>query len=975
MGRIESLWRAARTRATSLRRLQVLFLALSTAALHAACAPEADRSADPDRAGDSDRAADAVPTLGLDQGVRDLEAGPLRLELVRASQTVAALRPAATIRADDASGFDFTPSDWLDRRAAAEYFHLGDLTLRVRRDGSDGWQHYSTAAVRRPVDALPAEAPVLAAADLTPTLSPDLPLRVRRYWESEGGRLALRFEVHNPGTKPVEIGALGIPMVFNNILSERSLDEAHAVASFHDPYIGRDAGYLQVTRLSGQGPALLVVPLGDTPFEAYRPLLSDPTPRGVTFEGFHEWMAHSLAYTEDEWSDADPWNPPTSATLGPGESRSYGVQFLLADGIRAIEPTLLANGRPVAVGVPGYVVPMDIEARLFLKHAAAVRTLAVEPPGALLVTPSGAPPGAPPITAADPAASGWNAYDVRGRSWGRARLTVAYEDGLEQTIHYKVIKPAADAVADLGRFLTTEQWFEKPDDPFGRSPSVISYDYDERRHVTEDNRAWIAGIGDEGGSGSWLAAIMKQLVQPDPEELAKMQRFVDEVVWGRLQYAEGELAYGVRKSMFYYQPDEMPEGTYSDDVRYGGWSSWDREHAMTVVRSYNYPHVAALHWVLYRLARNREGLVTNHLWDWYLDRAWRTGQAMVKHAGHYAQFGQMGGTIFLLILLDLQREGWTEQAAALETTMRARAEVWRELGYPYGSEMPWDSTGQEEVYAWCRYFGFDEKALVTLNAILAYTPAVPHWGYNGSARRYWDFVYAGKLRRIERQLHHYGSALNTIPVLSEYRVHPDDLYLLRVGYAGLMGGIANITQDGFGPSAFHAYPSTLRIDGYSGDYGPGFLGHAINTATYVVNDPEFGWLAFGGNLREGGSGTSGGDPGEGTGGASEGDEAGAVVRVTPLDAARSRVYLAPPGLWLTLDAGTFEAVELLADGVRVTLSAATSTLRNARLRVEQPAAVEGVGRIVPTGSYEMERGAYVVPLGDEPVVVALRGGS
>ena len=66
--------------------------------------------------------------------------------------------------------------------------------------------------------------------------------------------------------------------------------------------------------------------------------------------------------------------------------------------------------------------------------------------------------------------------------------------------------------------------------------------------------------------------------------------------------------------------------------------------------------------------------------------------------------------MFLLILLDLQREGWTEQSAALEETMRARAEVWRELGYPYGSEMPWDSTGQEEVYAWCRYFGFDEKA-------------------------------------------------------------------------------------------------------------------------------------------------------------------------------------------------------------------------------------------------------------------------
>jgi hypothetical protein len=52
-------------------------------------------------------------------------------------------------------------------------------------------------------------------------------------------------------------------------------------------------------------------------------------------------------------------------------------------------------------------------------------------------------------------------------------------------------------------------------------------------------------------------------------------------------------------------------------------------------------------------------------------------------------------------------------------------------------------------------------------------------------------VYAAKVRRIERQLHHYGSGLNAIPVPSEYRDDPDDLYLLRIGLAGQMGAIAN----------------------------------------------------------------------------------------------------------------------------------------------------------------------------------------
>jgi hypothetical protein len=403
---------------------------------------------------------------------------------------------------------DFVPADWLERRAANRYFHLGDLTLRLRLVGDRAWTEASTAAVRAPVRAIRAEPPALAAADLAPTLPPGLPVSVRRFWETRDGRLVLRFELRNTADRAVEIGALGIPMVFNNILTDRSLDQAHAVSSFFDPYIGQDAGYVQVTRLSGQGPALLVVPHGRTPLEAWNPLLGDPTRRGITFEGFYEWLAHSRAFADSAWREAEPWNPPTSDTLAPGESRSYGVEFLVAPGIREIEPTLLAAGRPVAVGVPGYVLPMDIEGRLFLKHDRTVRSLEVEPPGALVVTVSPPSPdgrggqGVRTQGAATP--NGWRVYDVRGRRWGRARLTVVYDDDTRQTIHYKVIKPAAQVVDDLGRFLTTEQWFEKPDDPFGRSPGIISYDYDERRQVTQDNRAWIAGLGDEGGSGSWL---------------------------------------------------------------------------------------------------------------------------------------------------------------------------------------------------------------------------------------------------------------------------------------------------------------------------------------------------------------------------------------------------------------------------------------------------------------------------------------
>jgi len=884
----------------------------------------------------------ATPGPMLKAGIVTLETPAFTLKLVRSSQTVAALQPKADAK------FDFTPGDLLVQRSQNGYYHLGDLDLRIRKGTSGPWVGYSTALSRTPVTAIATSATVLAAADLTPTLPPDLPLRITRSWLLDGGTLVMRFTLTNTSSQPVQIGALGIPMVFNNVLTGRTLDQAHALCSFYDPYIGEDAGYLQVTRLSGHGPALVVVPDGKTPFEAYSPILDsprgqarlflDPTPRSVTFEGFMDWMAHSQAYAEDAWKNAVPWNPPTMATLAPGQSRSYGVRFLLSDSIRGIEKTLASAKRPVAVGLPGYILPMDIEGSLFLKSTQAVRSVEVQPRDALTVKRT-------------PASGEWLRYAVQGRKWGRARLAITYADGSVQAIQYMVTKPEADAVADLGRFLTTRQWFVDPKDPFHRSPSIMTYDREENRIVTQDTRAWIAGLGDEGGS-AWLSEAMKLLGRPDAGEIAKYQEFIDKVLWGELQISDGSRQYAVRKSLFYYEPKDFPAGFYHAGWNWGTWMSWNRRAAFDAVdRSYDYPHVAALHWAMYRLARNYQGLVTNHSWDWYLTHAYETTLAMEKFAPQFAQYGQMEGTIFLEILRDLKREGWKEQAAAVEQEMKRRAEVWDRLSYPFGSEMPWDSTGQEEVYDWTKYFGDKQKAEVTLNAILGYMPAIPHWGYNGSARRYWDFVYAAKVRRIERQLQHYGSGLNAIPVLSEYRDHPDDLYLLRIGFAGQMGAVSNIDEEGFGSAAFHSFPDMLKPDPLSGDYAQNFLGHALNTATYLVKDREFGWQAFGGNVQV----------------------AGDRVLLTPLDSFRQRVYLAPVGLWLTLDSGRFDRVQLnpRTGAVRIVLAASNSYTHTARLRVEQPAAVAGVGKYRTASHFDIERDAFVIPLSSAGTPVEL----
>ncbi len=859
------------------------------------------------------------------------------------SQTLVSLKPK------QGGGFDFVPSKLRSVRSGDGYYHLGDLDLRLRVAGESQWQDYSTAHRRQRATEVAKEGTTLAAARISLSLPSELGLQVVRRWQrGDNGNLILRFELTNAGRRPIELGGVGFAMVFDNVLSKRSLAQAHTEASFADPYIGAEAGYLQVTRLNGQGPALIVAGEAGTPFEAYKPifdkkdadgkplLFNDATARGQTFEGFYDWMAASRGFAEKEWRGAEQWNEPTLVTLAPGETRRFGLQFLLSKSIREIEHTLAANSRPVAIGIPGYVLPTDLAGDLWVWPQQPIRSVTVHPAGAVDVV-------------AGEGAKGWSRYRVTGRQWGRARLTLTYGDGTQQAVHYFVTKPSAVVLDDLGRFLTTKHWFEDPADPFHRGPSIMTFDRQRNAVLLQDQRVWMAGLSDEGGAGGWLALIMKQLGAPDALQIEKFERFVTGTLDGRLQINQGPQRFGVRKSLFYYEPQPPAGFNYDPAFDWTQWSAWKKSQADSVERSFNYVHVAAAHWVLYRLARCHEGLVKAHDWRWYLDRAYQTVLAMPRLAPEYAKFGQMEGEVFVEILRDLQDEGMAAQASQLEKAMRQRADAWAKEEYPFGSEMPWDSTGQPEVYAWMRYFGNAAKADLTREVILGYDPTIPSWGYNGNARRYWDFMYAGKIKQLERQLHHYGSANNALPLLDAFRSNPADLHLLRVAYGGLMGTLTNIDQDGFGSAAFHSNPDLMKFDPYNGDYGSAFYGYAYGIGSYLARHPVFGTVGFGGLVQE----------------------QGTVTSITPRDGFRTRVFLSDPELWLTLDAGKFARVDYdrSSGEVIVRLDPADPFTPRAYLNVAKG---KNGPKYRPAASSNEMRGRYVIPLRQGEVSIVLK---
>ena len=331
------------------------------------------------------------------------------------------------------------------------------------------------------------------------------------------------------------------------------------------------------------------------------------------------------------------------------------------------------------------------------------------------------------------------------------------------------------------------------------------------------------GLSDEAGAGTHVGfgAVVGGSVQPS--DAAKLDLYINDTLYGikpglpfgaSLQCVDGEsgaeapscgppevvgpTADGVMASMFW-----VPTGNESNMPGYDynplwfcdksgtkcppGWPGWrwDQSRGASLGRAYNYAHVSSTYLGMYQAAIY-DKLKTIKPRVWYLERAYLTIVAMAYQASWYSHQGLMDGTNFWTILLALEDEGLTKEAAVVREIMENRTvsgvhnqcryyvcapgdtsvecvnakkntggivdrgvdragchwyqeqnvtSPWAsQTGLPgAGSEFAWDTTGQEEAYIWGVYFNITELAQSALNQILAYTPLVPNWAWHGSA--------------------------------------------------------------------------------------------------------------------------------------------------------------------------------------------------------------------------------------------------
>jgi hypothetical protein len=200
------------------------------------------------------------------------------------------------------------------------------------------------------------------------------------------------------------------------------------------------------------------------------------------------------------------------------------------------------------------------------------------------------------------------------------------------TVHFFVTRPPSQLLSSLGRHSVNSAWLpEGSGDPWHRDASFFGWDAKggadgKGGRAAYETRVYMSGLSDEAGAGAALALASKQIAGlAEAEEVQLLETFADKTLWqeegrDRRHYLQSNSDGGVRLSMLYWSDalndKDSPQGraatnasAYFSDYCRACWPDcnwmvcWTEEKSMETWRAYNYPHVTAVHWALYRAGR------------------------------------------------------------------------------------------------------------------------------------------------------------------------------------------------------------------------------------------------------------------------------------------------------------------------------------------------------------------------------------
>ncbi|MCQ2392786.1 MAG: DUF5695 domain-containing protein [Kiritimatiellae bacterium] len=686
----------------------------------------------------------------------------------------------------------------------------------------------------------------------------DEALTVRETFALADGGLKWGLALRNTGTVPMRVTDLAFRLPLCGI--DKKLP-ARQNLSYHAS-INLSASYLFWAPFDGAGACPLLMPTGTTRIE---------------YMDYDEWyFIHSETSVPRE---TDTWPfPSSSVELKPGESVDYGFTLASAANREAVEQAIFDRGGVNFRSAPGMVVPRGETVKFAVRTKGGIASLK----------------GGTGAAVKFPAAGGRDGFqigEVRFDRLGEQALDLRWGGDRRMMVHFFVIDDLENVIKKRAAFIVKHQQHRDPTKWYDGLYSV--YDRAKGKLYSPDARGdfashpFVVGGSDDPSNCKPLYVSEKNVVYPEADEIASLEYYERNFVWGKLQRTDKEspYPYGIYGSDNWHENRSGKRGDYNS-----GGSGRER-----MWRTFDYVTHIALYYNLHRIAKLNPSLVKYLDAAGYLERAYRTAMAFFEvpyniRMGNQWAFhgwcdwaykqGNFHERYILDVIAALEASGRQPEADRLRREWEKKvAYMVYEDPWPFGSEMFVDRTAFESSYyvgeyAFTRTMVPAERLWFDKNSLKWHS----YTSYPESARRTFlaNQLAANLAMRgtLEPDYWHCGSPWNwgrgvgTLDYMAQmggvalldyatrFAEYPADC--VRYGYNSWLSSWSLIAESGAAgwkfavvPNGATYFPQLRSKRGpwpWDGEIDHGFTGGLHGAGCYIVDDPIFGEIAYGGRL-------------------------------------------------------------------------------------------------------------------------------
>ena len=673
---------------------------------------------------------------------------------------------------------------------------------------------------------------------------------------------------------PFEIGDLSLDFRAHGPRSESSKEAIFQQTFSEHRYVAGHGSFLFYAKPSGEGPFLMVLPKEGTSLEYF-------DSKG----GGERLYIHSKLsggeQTQGTWRQEH-----TSVLLNPvGEEDSevaYGFKLRWVESYDEMRDLLYEEGLFDIRVVPGMTVPTNLKAQFSLRTKNSIDSIIAEFPDQT------------EVRFVKEAAPDNFVYEVTFSKLGENMLTVHYGGAYKTYLEFFATEPLETLIKKRSSFIVNQQQHRDTSKWYNGLYSIYDMKHGILRSPddTDGFEGWwtyvVASDDPVLGKAPYVAA--KNVYYPDDAEIESVEYHIENFVWGGLQRTDQETPYP-------YGIHGVPNWKAARDLNARTAFRARQLDRMQVWRTYDYPHVFMMYYHMYQIASKYPEKVHYLDAEGYLERAFQTAKAYFLYPyeiwGDYYRIYEIACYNELLvpeIINALEQHGRNEDAQWLRNEYEKKVKYFiYDDKYPYSSEYSFDRTAFESTYAFAKYGMLtdmkpDSNLWFDKNREVWHSHPTVN---KEAARAFMDRqLYAGLSIRGWLETNYYKlGADNSMSYMAkmggwsilDYGVNfaekPYDW--LQLGYASYLSSWA-LMNTGTPESDYGFWAPGKQNDGAMGwafidaKRGRSWLGRDMDrgawyydgeadlglgagirmAATVLTDDPVFGWIALGGDVRE-----------------------------------------------------------------------------------------------------------------------------